>query len=71
MIRSEREYHLTMAQLERFREALEALMEGIAMGHPLPEGYDPMIPEVERRALLSQMEELQDEVRDWRERRHD
>ena len=71
MIRSEREYCLTRAQMLRFKEALQELMENIALGRPLPEGVDPRMPEIERRALESQVEELQAEMHEWEQRRHD
>lgn len=71
MIRSEREYFLTRAQYERFKEALDELMENIALGRPLPADVDPMMPEIERRALVSQMEDLQKELEEWEEGRHD
>src|SRR5581483_2493181 len=61
MIKTERQYATTRAQLEKLTSALEK----VASGHTsLPQGVDPRFAEVERRALESQLSDLRADIQE-------
>ena len=57
MIKNERQYKITKGQAEKFANALEALTD--------QEGIDPLLSQLERDALQSQFDELQEELTEY------
>lgn len=60
MIKNDRQYRLSKAQLRAFEGAITDLQH-----RAVPAGVDPGLPELERRALESQREELSSEVQEY------
>ena len=57
MIKNEKQYRITKAQVQRFQDALADLA-----GRKRPSKISPRLREAQRRAAQSQMEELQEQV---------
>lgn len=64
MIKNEKQYRITKAQVRRFQDALAGLA-----GQRRPPNISPRLWEAQRQAAQSQMEELQEQVEDY-ERLH-
>ena len=57
MIKNEKQYRITKAQVRRFQDAIAELA-----GQSRPSTISPRLWEVQRQAALSQMEELREQV---------
>jgi transcriptional regulator with XRE-family HTH domain len=60
MIKNDRQYHVTKTQLRGFEDSLRELVSA-----KVPPGIDPALVEVQRRALKSQLDDLQAEVEEY------
>jgi transcriptional regulator with XRE-family HTH domain len=60
MIKNDRQYRLTRTQARSFEDAI-----GELGSRPVPQGVDRELVDVQRRALLSQLEELNSEVQEY------
>jgi len=60
MIKNDRQYRMTKAHVRTFADAIEGMRSA-----PVPEGADPTIRDVQRRALQSQVEELSSELKEY------
>ena len=60
MIKNEREYRITKAQVERFERALEALRT-----RPAARGVDPDLPRLEAEGIRAQLDELREDLAEY------
>lgn len=60
MIKNDRQYRLSKAQIREFEDAIIALKD-----EPVPEGVDPILLDVQRDALQSQLDQLNSDVLEY------
>jgi DNA-binding transcriptional regulator YiaG len=60
MIKNDRQYQVTKAQVRKFEQAMSELAQ-----QPVPPGSDRSLAELQRRALESQIEEMDSDVQEY------